>query len=327
MIRSFAAFLHACCSCDVLYDEWSQVDIAQTNPIDWLSKQMYIAKNVIVVNSLGAYRQHRGWIEQKLYVPDSNLLLPDVFIPAIRQIQSKTYSDKPRFRCFHVSFPYTEQEYILDLSCGKCYRLMDHIEDLFLHVHGLTKFSAKGTMFANQINAKSYLDSNEGKALNDAIEEACGYTQEHSDWFHKYFRQEVIESDAKTSFLYSQFRNNNILTAPLSIRNDDDDASNLGSSWDIENGSSSVEGTCSGEVESRIGSPKFGIGGLNYGSLLGDSRCPLGFGFSPLPPDDPDVLSLNGSQSFVERVNELNRQFDSGLPSSSYDFRNSLSDC
>src|SRR5688572_8151496 len=89
VVRTFAAFLHSCCKCDVRFDDWSQVDISQTNALDWLTKQLHQVKHIIFINSLGAFMQHKAWIEGATCMPVKELLLPDMFIPALRQIQAR----------------------------------------------------------------------------------------------------------------------------------------------------------------------------------------------------------------------------------------------
>lgn len=316
VVRSFADFLNARCGCDVIYDEWCQVEIAQTSPIEWLSKQMYNVRHVIIVNSLGACEQYRGWLGQRRYVPESNLPLPDMFIPALRQIQSKVYLGSPRFHCFHVCFPYTEQKHVLDLSFGKSYKLMDHIEDLFLNIHGLTMFSARGTTFARRLNAATYyFNSQKGRALFDAIGEASVYAREHPDWFPRCYRQEAADLPQDQAHMF-----------PLPT-GDDAKTSDLGDASDIEYTSPSVEGSYDGDAEILRESLDLGIGGMNCDSPLEPSAPPAFGQFSPLPPDDFDDTSSFGSRSFIAKVEELNMQYDSGFSPSVNEFRRSRSDC
>ena len=340
-MRNFAAFLHSCCKCDVRFDDWSQVDISQTNALDWLTKQLHQAKHIIFINSLGAFMQQKAWMEGATCSPVKELLLPDMFIPALRQVQSRVYEKQPtkRLQYYHVYFPYTDVKELLDVSFGQRYKLMKHIEDLFLNIHGMTKYSEIGQTSALQINAHSYMGSAEGQALLSAIDEACASVKRNPNWFAECYTYQAPSMEKEVTLINYSPANGDIhhnndgqpMTGETSVEGDSYDS--IGSNATRRKSSDegvhiyldmippSSSGSCISNMDRRSGSLDIGFGDTIDSSSTFDPNSPsVLLGFRPPIPDDDETTSI-GSHMFFDKLNELNEQYDSGIPFSSFELK------
>ena len=281
--------------------------------------------------------QHKAWIEGATCLPVKELLLPDMFIPALRQIQARVYEKPPtkRLQYYHVYFPYTDVKHLLDVSFGQRYKLMTHIEDLFLNIHGMTKYSGAGLTSACQINAHGYTGSVEGQALQSAIEEASASFKRNPNWFPKCYTYRAVTMDMEVSLVNNRTVHRTTDCQPLTVVTtciggesspnasfDSADSkvtttksSDEGVHFDQEIVPPSSSGSCSSDMEHRSGiSFDVGYGDTIDVSTFYTNSPSINLGFCPPVPDDDDdgTASSIGSRILFEKLNAWNDQFDRG---------------
>jgi len=181
----FAAFLQDVCDCDVEFDESrkSSVDIAQIGADEWLLRRLHDCPNVILIHSKGAFCQYQEYKGDKKCEPNEPHPLVDQFIPAIQLILRDQLRMKCQKKIYHVYFPYTKKQHIIELKFkGKIYQLMKRIDELYLNLHHEAKYSSKTTK-NSFINETDYTHVEKGLQLETAINEAVEYHVKHPDWF------------------------------------------------------------------------------------------------------------------------------------------------
>ena len=175
VVTRFATFLQRQCRCDVRYDAWAQKDIMRESPIDWLLRQIRSVHSIIVVNSEGGRKRYNASLDGVQYEKRTrDTPMADLFLPAMKEFRREIYHRRVH-EFFHVYFPYSTISDVIDANPSQSYEMMGHLEELFLLIHGLSKYSPEGMNSAEMINAERYAEFDEGKALAAAIDKACKY--------------------------------------------------------------------------------------------------------------------------------------------------------
>ena len=191
VVHCLAAYLQAHCHCDVRFDQWSERKISEVSALDWILHQLKSVKNVVIVNSEAGFRLYKANMTEVAYEKILHETpLEDMFLPAMREIRSDYYLKPKSRKLFKVAFPYTDPEFFIsDFHSGITYKLMSHIEDLFLHIHGLSKHCWNGKTTVVGVNHEDYTQSPEGLALEKAIREATEYFKQNPGWFSDYYQE------------------------------------------------------------------------------------------------------------------------------------------
>ena len=191
-MHRFATFLNHQCKCDVRFDAWHTDEVHRLSSLEWLLRQINTVDNIVIVHSEGSYKQYEAYVKG---MPVEKLIhdtpLDDMFIPAVKEFQNQFYLHEKRKKFFQVYFPYTEKRHVIDLKLGMTYHLMNHIEDLFLDLHGKSKLSCNGTLHALSITRDRFSNSVEGNNLKLAIREASEYFLKNRDWFVRTYRPKI----------------------------------------------------------------------------------------------------------------------------------------
>ena len=169
VITRFAAFLQHRCSCDVRYDAWAQKDIMLHSPHAWLLRQIRSVQNIVVINSEGGRRRYNASLDGIHYedhTPETPMA--DLFLPAMMEFRREIFNNR-KVRLFNVYFPYARKSDVVDLNLGQRYAMMRHLEELFLLMHDLPKYSREGVHSAGLISVERYTECEEGRALSAAI--------------------------------------------------------------------------------------------------------------------------------------------------------------
>ena len=193
VVHHLAQFLNSNCGCDVRFDQWSLDEIHRHSYINWLWHEIDFAERIIIVNSLGSYRQHEAHKQNAAYsnIADDSPPHEDGFLLAMQTIKNrfgKTLSCSYE-KLIMVYFPYTSEQHVLhDINPGHRYKLMKHIEDVVFHLHGLQRFNPDSVQFiGGGINYEFYSHLTWGKELADSIDNMSAYVSSQPNWFDQRF--------------------------------------------------------------------------------------------------------------------------------------------
>lgn len=193
VVHHLAQFLNANCACDVRFDQWSLDEIRRRSYVTWLWQEIDCAERIIIVNSLGAYRQHEAYKQNACYsnIADDSPPHDDGFLIAMETIKNrfgKALSCSYE-KLIMVYFPYTSETHVLrDINPGHRYKLMKHIEDVVLHLHSLQRFNPDSVQsIGGGLNYAHYHQLIWGEALADSINKMAAYVSSQPNWFDQRF--------------------------------------------------------------------------------------------------------------------------------------------
>ncbi len=207
VVRCFATYLRNLCWCDVRLDAFCDDQIREEKPLKWIYRQLDEAKVVIIINSVGAIRKCEALIQSKP-CPDPQDLghIGDLFTIAMENILQRLQGGVKKdgtSKYAVVTFDYTtctcepvRQHLIPSLSTGMNYQMMEHMEKLFFHIHGINKFEPGLERQVSGINGSDFHKCEEGRDLMIAIEKANGcYTKRGQETVHSYSRNGIVNNN------------------------------------------------------------------------------------------------------------------------------------
>ncbi|XP_023933624.1 interleukin-17 receptor D-like isoform X2 [Lingula anatina] len=188
VVLNFANFLQAACYCDVILDWWCRREIFSEGKTAWLSKNIEKAECVLVVSSEGAYRRFNAHLQGRSFDSLGNSSpLSDMFMHGLSMLRQRYFTEHNYSKYINVRFTYTPVAFSLPDMHNNVV-LMDHIDDLFFHIHGIEKYDHGVKRTAERINRDDYftdpMGNPEGVNLHNAIREATDFFNDHKDWFN-----------------------------------------------------------------------------------------------------------------------------------------------
>ena len=287
VVQQFAIFLQQHCQCDVMYDAWYLTAIHSLSPFEWLMQQISRVDDIVIIHSEGGFRQYEAWKNKESYeMVEHQTPLNDMFIPSILEFMDYYIKGKEK-NFYNVVFPYSSMDHIVNIRFGQKYQMMSHLDELFLHIHGLTKFSRNGTTKVPMINAEEYMKCLVGKQLQQALNEASNFVKADANWFDRLF-QKKNENKVATNSIESSTSCSDSYVFKKTIRLDEPNKANDGFEVAVfpEKSNSKLVGI-SPDEEIRINELHF------------------------IPPDEEDdgTESMN-TMMFVMTAKKLNTEFD-----------------
>jgi hypothetical protein len=196
VVCRFAKFLKDDCFCHVRIDEWpvETEEISQTGEVEWFNRRSVDTATVIVIHSEGSFLQHQAWKKNERFELIHSDPLDDLFMYAMRLRQNehlrKAAIDK---RYFHVYFPNSLPNHVVEQFGEKTYQLMKCIDELVLNIHNFNKFDEIG-----KVSLKIDSHSEARERLETAISDAVEYHKQNMDWFLKRYRRITNCKDQQT---------------------------------------------------------------------------------------------------------------------------------
>ena len=199
VVRHFAMFLVSRCQCDVKLDMWCAHDISSTTALQWELQQIKSVNSVIIVHSEAGIRQYEAWERNECYEKVIfETPLRDTFLPAILEVKDY-YLERKDKKFYNVVFPHSSVNHVVKMHLGNTYVMMKDIEELFLNIHGMTKFNKNGTTTAKEINSEEYMKCLEGRQLKEAMEEAVDFVKVNINWFDRYYQMKKTDANESGS--------------------------------------------------------------------------------------------------------------------------------
>ncbi|XP_013388781.1 uncharacterized protein LOC106157608 [Lingula anatina] len=109
-----------------------------------------------------------------------------MFLHGLSMLRQRYFTEHDYSKYINVRFTYTPAAFsIPDMHNNVV--LMDHIDDLFFHIHGIEKFDYGVKRTVERINRDEYFadptENPEGVNLHNALREATDFFNDHEDWF------------------------------------------------------------------------------------------------------------------------------------------------
>ncbi|XP_020826269.1 interleukin-17 receptor D isoform X1 [Phascolarctos cinereus] len=192
VIQCFAYFLQDFCGCEVALDLWEDFKTCREGQKEWVIRKIRESHFVIVVCSKGMKYfvekktcKHRGG--RRGSTDGGELFLVAVAAIAEKLRQAKQ-SSADLGKYIAVYFDYScegDVPGVLDL--GIKYKLMDHLPQLYSHLHSRGLSPQDPDLYPVNLSKRNYFRSKSGRSLYVAICNMHQLIDQEPDWFEKQF--------------------------------------------------------------------------------------------------------------------------------------------
>ncbi|XP_028905564.1 interleukin-17 receptor D [Ornithorhynchus anatinus] len=191
VIQCFAYFLQDFCGCEVALDLWEDLKICREGQKEWVTQKIKDSQFIIVVCSKGMKyfvekknSKHRGGNRDT----GQNELFLVAMSAIVEKLRQAKQSSHELYKFIAVYFDYScegDIPGVLDLSSK--YKLMDHLPQLYSHLHTRDLGLQDSELYAVNISKRNYFRSKSGRSLYVAICNMHQFIDLEPDWFEKQF--------------------------------------------------------------------------------------------------------------------------------------------
>nr|XP_033781615.1 interleukin-17 receptor D [Geotrypetes seraphini] len=225
VIQCFAYFLQDFCGCEVAVDLWEHLKICKIGQREWLNRKINESQYVVIVCSKGMKyfvekknHRHKGTSKD---TGRGELFLVAVSIIAEKLCQRKQESDASKFITVYFDYSF-EGDIPGVLERTKKYKLMDHIPQLYSHLHSKDLSLQDSEQFSVSASKRNYFRSKSGLPLYVAICNMHQFIDQEPDWFEKQFLPSLPPTSYYQEPIMEKFDSGLVLNDMASKLSDDD---------------------------------------------------------------------------------------------------------